>query len=106
MIHLTDAAQDQIIKLCHENRVIGVRMDIVSGGCSGYQYKFSLSALTAEDEDEDVIAGTTGAALFVRNADAEKINGATVDYYTDLTSERFEVHNPNSACCGCGKSFS
>lgn len=59
-----------------------------------------------EDEDIDVIIGAAGAALFIGDESAAKINGATIDYYTDLMSTGFEVHIPNSQCCGCGKSFS
>ena len=106
MIHLTDTAQDKIIEHCREARVIGLRMEVVSGGCSGYQYKFSLSALTAEDEDKDVIVGAAGAALFIDKESAEMVDGSTIDYVKDIMSEEFVVDNPNSPCCGCGKSFS
>lgn len=106
MIHLTDEAQDQIIKLCREIYDLGIRLEVVSGGCSGYQYKFSRAGADKEDEDIDVIIGAAGAALFIDNESAAKIDGATIDYYTDFMFKGFEVHNPNSQCCGCGKSFS
>jgi len=105
MIHLTEAAQEQIIKLSHSPLDIGIRMEVVSGGCSGYQYKFSAAGLITEDAEKEVIIGDAGAGLFISHEDAKKIDGATVDYVVELMSEKFVVSNPNSACCGCGKSF-
>lgn len=106
MILLTDAAQDQIIKLSREARKLGIRLKVFSGGCSGYIYKFSVVEDIAEDEDKDVIIGAAGAAMFIDHDTAEKINGSTIDYVKDIMSEQFVVTNPDSACCGCGKSFS
>lgn len=106
MIHLTDAAQDQIIKLCRETHNLGIRLEIISGGCSGHREKFSHVELEKEDEDNDVIIGAAGAALFIDHQSAELIDGATIDYCTELMSEGFKVNIPNSQCCGCGKSFS
>ena len=105
MILLTDAAQDQIIKLSRENGKLGIRLKVLSGGCSGYVYRFSVAE--SVDKDNDVIVNTSCAvALFVDHAAAEKIDGCTIDYVKDIMSERFVVTNPNSACCGCGESFS
>ena len=106
MIHLTDAAQDQIIKLCRETRVLGIRLEVISGGCSGYKYMFGLVEDTFEDESKDRIVGAAGAALFVDYTSAIKIDGGTIDYIKDLMSEQFVVNIPNSQQCGCGKSFS
>jgi len=106
MIHLTNAAQKQIIKLSHSPLDIGIRLEVVSGGCSGFQYKFSVAGLITEDPEKEVIIGTEGAALFVSYTDAVKIDGSTIDYVKELMSEQFVVNNPNSDCCGCGKSFS
>ena len=69
-------------------------------------YKFSVVEDAVEDEDKDVIIGAAGAALFIDHSAAEKINGSTIDYVKEMMSEQFVVTNPNSECCGCGKSFS
>jgi len=105
MILLTEAAQEQIIKLCHSSLDIGIRLEVVSGGCSGFQYKFSVAGLITEDTEKEVIIGAEGAALFVSHTDAVKIDGSTIDYVKELMSEKFVVTNTNSQCCGCGKSF-
>ena len=105
MIHLSDAAQAKIIEHCRNGHAIGMRVKVFAGGCSGLIYKFSLSGLTVEDEDNDVIVGAAGAALFVDKASAEKLDGATIDYVSELMSEQFVINNPNTDCCGCGKSF-
>lgn len=107
MIRLTEAATTQITKLCTESDGydIGLRLEVVSGGCSGFQYKFSMVGLITKDEERDIIIGTDGSALFIDPTSAEKIDGATVDYVIELMSQKFTVTNPNSNCCGCGESF-
>jgi iron-sulfur cluster insertion protein len=104
-IHLSDEAQAQITKLCTDAYDIGIRLEVVSGGCSGYQYKFSKVALVTEDLEKDVMIGTEGAALYIDHQSAEKIDGATIDFEKALMFQNFVVINPNAQCCGCGKSF-
>ena len=83
---------------------IGLRIEVVSGGCSGYQYKFSKVALSNESED-DIIIEREFAKLYIDRKSATKIDGSTIDYVSDFLSQKFVVNNPNSQCCGCGKSF-
>ncbi len=40
MIRLTDNAADQILKTL-DSGDLGLRIEVVSGGCSGFQYKFT-----------------------------------------------------------------
>lgn len=105
-IHLSDAAADQILKLMTDEGDLGLRLEVVSGGCSGYQYNFT-KATEANEELDDVLicASDNEVLLYVDHTSASKLEGATIDFKSDLMSQEFVVNNPYSACCGCGKSF-
>ncbi len=106
MIHLTDAAIDQILSLVTDEEDLGLRIEVVSGGCSGFQYKFSKVDESTADIGDKVIPGADGEALlFIDKASADKLDGATIDYVIDLMSQKFVVTNPTSNACGCGESF-
>ena len=105
VIHLSDAAADRITELMTDAYDIGLRIEVAAGGCSGYQYKFSKVALSNE-EDDDIIIENKQAKLYIDPASAEILEGATVDYVSEILRQEFVIVNPNSAFCGCGKSFS
>lgn len=81
-----------------------LRVEVEGGGCSGFQYKFSLDAQTAPD---DVIFDKGGARVVCDRVSLGLIKGATVEFEDTLMRSAFQiVANPNSdATCGCGSSF-
>ena len=106
MIRLTNDAADQILSLMTDEDDLGLRIEVVSGGCSGYQYKFSKANESTINIDDKLFTGEDGETLlYVDPTSAEKLIGSTIDYETSLMKQEFVVTNPNSACCGCGKSI-
>ncbi|CAI5962459.1 unnamed protein product [Closterium sp. NIES-64] len=92
----------EIIK--EEGRDVCLRLTVEGGGCSGFQYIFTLDdKVTAEDS----IFERDGVRLVVDNVSLLFVDGATVDYTDELIRSSFQViSNPNSASsCGCGASF-
>jgi iron-sulfur cluster insertion protein len=105
MITLTDAAKQQIADILKKesDSTLCVRTYIAGGGCSGFQYGFTLSNEIADD-DWSIEAGTF--TMLIDSISMEYLQGSTVDYQTDLAGSSFVIKNPNaSAKCGCGKSF-
>lgn len=81
-----------------------LRVAVNGGGCSGYQYEFTL--INAPDP-EDVVIERDGAALAVDPASLEFLGGSEVDYVDEILGAHFTVKNPNAKSgCGCGTSFS
>ena len=81
-----------------------LRIGITGGGCSGFQYNFSLDA---EKHDDDVIFSKDGVNIVVDETSIPFVNGATINFKTDLMGAYFTMDNPNaSSTCGCGSSFS
>ncbi len=81
----------------------GLRVAVVGGGCSGFQY--SLSFETAARADDTVLE-QNGVRLFVDSTSLPYLRGMTIDYVTGLHGAGFKFVNPNATrTCGCGSSF-
>jgi iron-sulfur cluster assembly accessory protein len=82
----------------------GLRVSVVGGGCSGFQYSLSFDATVRPD---DSVLEQHGLRLFVDSASLPYLRGMTIDYVTGLHGAGFKFLNPNaSRTCGCGSSFS
>lgn len=81
-----------------------LRIAVSGGGCSGFQYGFSLDN---QRRDDDRVFENGGIKVVVDEVSLELLRGAELDYIDDLIGAYFAVKNPNAtATCGCGSSFS
>ena len=81
-----------------------LRVFVVGGGCSGYQYGM---ALAAEAEADDTVVAVEGLRILIDPDSAGLIGGAEVDYVESFEGSGFKFNNPNvKSTCGCGSSFS
>jgi iron-sulfur cluster insertion protein len=76
-----------------------LRVTVLGGGCSGFQYELGLDDKINDDDVKfDGIVTDTTSIQF--------LNGAEVDYMQSIVKSAFKIRNPNEAAgCGCGKSF-
>ena len=80
-----------------------LRVFVVGGGCSGYQYGM---ALAQEIEDGDMVVEQSGVKILVDPDSVPLLRGAEIDYVDDLMKSGFTIFNPNAArSCACGSSF-
>jgi iron-sulfur cluster insertion protein len=101
MITLTEKAIEKVTDILAEenNPKSRVRLFVQGGGCSGFQYGFTIDEETSEDDFE--VGG-----LLVDSMSMQYLNDAVVDYKEDIMGSQFIINNPNvSATCGCGSSF-
>ena len=81
----------------------GVRVGVVGGGCSGFQYHLAFEATPSA---EDAVFEQAGVRIFVDPESQPHLQGVTLDYVTGLHAAGFKFLNPNaSRTCGCGSSF-
>ena len=81
-----------------------MRVGVGGGGCSGFQYTYSVEPAPAVD---DVTIERDGAKLVVDPLSLPYLAGARIDYVEDLMGQSFRIENPNAtSSCGCGSSFS
>lgn len=106
MITITDSAVEKIRDILAEenNPNLRLRVFVQGGGCSGFQYGFTLDEEHNED-DFDIEAG--GVQVLVDSMSSQYLQGATVDYKEDQYGASFTINNPQAvSTCGCGSSFS
>lgn len=81
----------------------GLRVAVVGGGCSGFQYSLSFDA----HKEGDTVQELDGVKVFVDEISLPYIAGTTLDYVEGLHAAGFRFDNPRaSRTCGCGSSFS
>ena len=102
---LTDAAAVRISAML-DGEADGsfFRVAVNGGGCSGFQYEFSLDTTR---QDDDRIFVSHDVEVVIDEMSLELVDNAELDYVQDLMGSYFSVSNPNAtASCGCGTSFS
>ncbi|WP_119307471.1 iron-sulfur cluster insertion protein ErpA [Cohaesibacter haloalkalitolerans] len=104
-ITVTDSAIKRIAKiLSKEPDGSMLRISVSGGGCSGFQYNYDI--VTSRDDD-DLVINKDGAIVLFDSLSLQYMDGAEVDFVSDLMGQSFQIKNPMaSASCGCGTSFS
>ncbi|MBT6122009.1 MAG: iron-sulfur cluster assembly accessory protein [Candidatus Puniceispirillum sp.] len=102
---LTEAAAVRITSMLDaEPEGSFFRVAVLGGGCSGFQYQFSIDT---NRDDEDRIFTSHDVDVVIDEMSLELVDHAELDYVQDLMGSYFAVNNPNAtASCGCGTSFS
>jgi len=103
---LTNLAAERFRKVMEQEKLsadYGVRIAVLSGGCSGMSYSMSFENQAREN---DTIVERCGLKLFVDAESAPYLEGVTIDYVVGLHREGFKFINPKATrTCGCGESF-
>ena len=104
MITLTPEAIAKVKAILAERKEdAGLRIAIIGGGCSGFQYQMTLDK---EPQAEDQVTDMEGLKVFIDAKSLLYLNGTTVDYVDGSNGSGFKFDNPNSRdSCGCGESF-
>ena len=107
-IILTEAAATEINRIIEEQSLEElkyVRIGVVGGGCSGFQYDFNFT--DKFDSKVDIMQEQHGVGVVVDKKSDLFLDGTTVDFYSGLDKRGFTFDNPNAVkSCGCGSSFS
>ena len=105
LVTVTDKAAEKAKQLLAERNVVNgaLRVFVVGGGCSGYQYGM---AIARQLEEGDISMDINGVKIVVDEESAPLLDGAEVDYVEDLMKSGFTIFNPNATkSCACGSSF-
>jgi iron-sulfur cluster assembly protein len=106
MIQLTDNAVSKINEILgqQEPKPQGLRISVVGGGCSGFQY--SMAFENSQLPLDKVYKFNGDLNVFVDQASMLYLKDVRVDYVETLEGAGFKFENPNvTSTCGCGSSF-
>ena len=105
-VKLTDSAIGKVKEIMASQDPIpaGLRIGVVGGGCSGFQYSMSFENQSGM---MDKVLKFDDLKVFIDATSAMYLNGCTVDYVETLEAAGFKFDNPTvKSTCGCGSSFS
>ena len=103
---VTAAAARRVAEIIAEEGDPGLklRVTVSGGGCSGFQYGFSLDDKVTDD---DLVIERDGVTVLIDSISLMYLEGSEIDYVDELIGSAFRVQNPQAtASCGCGTSFS
>jgi iron-sulfur cluster assembly accessory protein len=104
-VRLTDNAVNKVreIMATQDPLPAGLRIGVVGGGCSGFQYSMSFENQAGM---MDKVYDFNGLKVFVDSTSLMYLNGCVVDYVETLEAAGFKFDNPTvKSTCGCGSSF-
>ncbi|NWW05582.1 ISCA2 protein, partial [Oreocharis arfaki] len=105
-VFLSESCVKRLLEIAEGSEFL--RLQVEGGGCSGFQYKFSLDTVINPD-DRQGQRGIQGGARVVVDVDSLAfVKGSMVDFSQELIRSSFQVvSNPQAEKgCSCGTSFS
>ena len=108
-IVLTEKAASEVKRILDEQKDqieegSALRLRVVGGGCSGFQY--SLNFDNQFDEKADSRYDLHGVKVVVDKKSNLYLDGTTIDFHDSIEQRGFAFNNPNAVrTCGCGSSF-
>ena len=105
MIDLTEVAVTKVAEILNqqEPKPVGMRIAVVGGGCSGFQYSMAFENNAGP---LDKTYNFNGLKVIVDQASMLYLDGVRVDYVESMEGAGFKFENPNvKSTCGCGSSF-
>ena len=107
MLSLSEKAVTKVQEIMsqQEPKPGALRISVVGGGCSGFQY--SMAFENDQMPLDKVYKFDGGLKVFVDQASMLYLNEVNVDYVETMEGAGFKFENPDvKSTCGCGSSFS
>jgi iron-sulfur cluster assembly protein len=105
IIKLSDNAANRIKEIMSkaDQKTIGVRIGVQSGGCAGMSY---IMEYAKEPRPNEEIIEDKGVKVLIDPSAIIYLLGTEMDYKQEKFSSQFVFKNPNETeRCGCGESF-
>lgn len=104
-ISLTETAAAHVEQYLNKRgHGLGIRISVVTSGCSGMLYKLEF---VDKLNDDDLTITSNGVIIVTDSKSLPYIDGLQMDFVRQGLQTGFKFNNPNEAGhCGCGQSFS
>ncbi|NWV31840.1 ISCA2 protein, partial [Grantiella picta] len=108
-VFLSESCVKRLLEIAEGSEFL--RLQVEGGGCSGFQYKFSLDTVINPDDRQGcrgLVVVRCGARVVVDVDSLAFVKGSMVDFSQELIRSSFQVvSNPQAEKgCSCGTSFS
>lgn len=103
VVRITESAANRFKQLTKDDGKLP-RVEIVAGGCNGFDKRFSMDL----PQDTDVVhLLPNGAKVLMDPMSDMLLSNSTISFETGLDGSNFSIEVPEAAStCGCGSSFS
>jgi iron-sulfur cluster assembly protein len=104
MLFLTESAQKKLKEILEQRPLhhSGIRVQVVSAGCSGYKYRMTFENKPSRGDE---VYEMGGIKLFVDSGSQSYLDSATLDFVEGPTQTGFIFYNKDIRDCeGCGGS--
>lgn len=108
LLNITASASEKIVEiLSTKPEKPHFRLQIMGGGCSGFEYAFGVDDTIGEqDFHKNIQSQESHFMMLIDPISFQYVQNATIDYVSDTKGARFVVTNPNAlTSCSCGSSF-
>ncbi|SCN43149.1 iron-sulfur assembly protein, putative [Plasmodium ovale] len=107
ILHLSNEAINKMkeINVKYQNSK-ALKVSVEAGGCSGFQYFFSL--INKKDiKEKDIIVYDKECVVIIDKQASEILRNCKIHYTNNLISKKFTIENIQnlSSKCSCGNSF-
>lgn len=106
-VTLSPRAADEVKRILADKRLPDhtlLRVGVVGGGCSGFEYR--LEFVEGKTEASDEVSESHGIKIAVDPKSARFLKGTEIDIEDGLDKRGFVFNNPLAVrTCGCGSSF-
>ncbi|MGW8283331.1 MAG: HesB/IscA family protein [Gemmatimonadota bacterium] len=108
-ISLTESAAVEVRKFFTaeglDERSAALRVSVLPGGCSGFEYGLEVDEQPAAEDD--FVVESQGVRVLMDPFSAQYLSGIVIGYHSSFKGSGFTFENPNATgSCGCGTSFS
>ena len=106
LINFEDTAQTYLLDSVLAKGALGVKLSLMPGGCSGFEFKWDY-IYEYYDGDDITVQQEEGFVFIVDNMSVGMLAGSTVVLEDNgLAGQQLLVKSPNSTgACGCGESI-
>jgi iron-sulfur cluster assembly protein len=104
MIQLTEAAAESLHSAIAAvpHSIVGLRLEVESSGCAGFQYRMGLVETA---RPEEITCESRGVKILLDPSHVALVSGTTIDFVNSQDGTGFSFDNPHARSKGgCGKS--
>lgn len=107
IITLEDSCLKRLREILDKPQEEYLRINVETGGCSGFSYMFDIDKKDNLDPNEDLIFERDSYRVVIHKDILPYMKGATIEFTESLIKSSFQVKNPIAETkCSCGASFS
>lgn len=104
-LEITTAAKNHIVSMILRDEKTNAILDLVPGGCNGYEYKWTLTDEPLTENGNTDIRLSDANVLYLTKRATDKMSASVITIKQEGLNRRLEIINPNVAYeCGCGES--